>query len=71
MFVWLRRLLERLRPETAAPILLHDRRCSRCRRLLCKSTRDALRPGAIIELKCGKCKAFVRIEADIGSRGTS
>ena len=32
-----------------------DTRCRSCARLLCKNTRDALRAGQMIEIKCGAC----------------
>lgn len=33
-------------------------RCRCCTRLLCKNTRDALRPECVIEIKCGDCKTL-------------
>jgi phage FluMu protein Com len=33
-------------------------RCRSCGRLLCKNTRDALRPECVIEIKCGDCKTL-------------
>lgn len=33
-------------------------RCRSCTRLLCKHTRDAVRPGKMIEIKCGGCNAL-------------
>jgi hypothetical protein len=32
-------------------------RCGSCGRALCKITRDALKPGAVIEALCSRCKA--------------
>jgi len=33
-------------------------RCRCCTRLLCKNTRNALRPECVIEIKCGDCKTL-------------
>ena len=33
-------------------------RCRCCTRLLCKNTRNALRPDCVIEIKCGDCKTL-------------
>jgi phage FluMu protein Com len=33
-------------------------RCRCCMRLLCKNTRNALRPECVIEIKCGDCKTM-------------
>ena len=35
-----------------------EMRCVRCRRLLQKIERQALRPGKRLEIKCGHCKAM-------------
>jgi phage FluMu protein Com len=33
-------------------------RCRECGRLLCKNTRDALKPSQMIEIKCGGCNVL-------------
>lgn len=43
-------------PVVAAP--WESTRCRCCGRLLCKNTRDALRPECVIEIKCGDCKTL-------------
>jgi len=46
---------------SAAPVLdstWESTRCRCCTRLLCKNTRDALRPECVIEIKCGDCKTL-------------
>lgn len=50
-------------PEPASPSFVERRdweraRCRGCARTLCKHTREALRPGMVIEIKCGGCNAM-------------
>lgn len=33
-------------------------RCRQCRRLLARNTRAALRPGEMLEIKCGSCNTM-------------
>jgi phage FluMu protein Com len=42
----------------AADAVWLEMRCVRCRRLLQKIERQALRPGKRLEIKCGHCKAM-------------
>ena len=46
--------------EAPAPVVApwEHTRCRGCSRLLCKNTRDALRPECVIEIKCGDCKTL-------------
>lgn len=37
---------------------LEETRCRQCARLLCKNTREALRPGQLIEIKCASCNVM-------------
>jgi phage FluMu protein Com len=39
-------------------IELEELRCVKCKQLLAKIERDALKPGRLLEIKCGKCNAF-------------
>lgn len=43
------------RPASTSGVAWENTRCRSCTRLLCKNTRDALRPGQMIEIKCGHC----------------
>lgn len=43
-------------PVVAAP--WEETRCRCCTKLLCKNTRNALRPECAIEIKCGDCKTL-------------
>jgi phage FluMu protein Com len=45
-------------PAIETPSSWEATRCRSCQRLLCKNTRDALRPECIIEIKCGDCKTL-------------
>jgi len=45
-------------PEPVVRGQWEDLRCRSCRRLLAKNTRDALRPGAMVELKCKSCNTL-------------
>jgi phage FluMu protein Com len=42
---------------TSTSVHWEDMRCRSCTRLLCKNTRNALRPGQMIEIKCSACNA--------------
>ena len=37
---------------------LEATRCHSCKKLLCESTRDAIRPGQVVAIKCGRCNAM-------------
>lgn len=39
-------------------IELEEIRCSRCKRLLLKLERSALKEGKLLEVKCGACNAY-------------
>lgn len=69
-------LIERRNDEqtTAPPIdkgvtaAWEDLRCRQCRRLLARNTRSALRPGEMLEIKCGHCNVrnyLVGMEAEL------
>jgi hypothetical protein len=56
-----RRVVALVEPPIAAPAVespWESTRCRCCTRLLCKNTRDALRPECVIEIKCGDCKTL-------------
>lgn len=33
-------------------------KCHQCNRVLCENTRDALRPGEMVAIKCGRCNTM-------------
>lgn len=37
---------------------LEATQCHTCKKLLCENTRDAIRPGKIVAIKCGRCNAM-------------
>lgn len=41
----------------ARPIALEDVRCPKCHKLLARMEPGALKPGQLLEIKCGGCKA--------------
>ena len=45
--------------STRNAIEWREMRCAKCRALLGKAERDALKPGKLIEIKCPKCNAFL------------
>lgn len=49
-------------------IELVELRCVKCKQLLAKIERGALKPGRLLEIKCGKCNAF---RTDIGDEPDS
>lgn len=44
--------------RTPAPRTPRDVRCAACERLLAKMDPGALRPGAELEIKCGRCNHY-------------
>jgi phage FluMu protein Com len=55
-------VVERRTDEPAPPPAmlpkLEETRCRQCSRLLCKTTREAVRPGQMIEIKCNSCNTL-------------
>ncbi len=41
-----------------ATVTLEDVRCPKCRKLLAKMEAGALKPGQLLEIKCGACNAY-------------
>ena len=53
-------------PRPRAPRTATDMRCRTCDRLLAKMDPGGLKPGAKLEIKCGRCNEFnVRIGDDV------
>jgi len=42
----------------ARAIVLDEVRCPKCRKLLAKMEEAALKPGRLLEIKCGACNAY-------------
>ena len=46
------------KPERPVAHRLEATQCHTCKKLLCENTRDAIRPGKIVAIKCGRCNAM-------------
>lgn len=55
----------------SASVDWHELRCAKCRALLGKVERDALKAGKLIEIKCPKCNAFLTAMGDESNSQTA